>query len=68
MQFVGAAIRNAEAAKWRLEHDVNLSAEEVKYLENVIRQGEYAQGIMNEVLRDRDAARKRGILVEHSAH
>lgn len=68
MQFVGMAIKSAEAAKWYLENRKDLSAEDVEYLQSLIRKGEEAQGIMKEVLRDRDKARKEGKLVEHSAH
>lgn len=64
MQFVAMAIKSAESAKWWLEHDRNLTPEQIEHLESIIRQGEVAQGIMNEVLRAREKARKEGRLVE----
>jgi hypothetical protein len=65
MQFVAIAIKDAEVAKKTLaEKRGQLSVGEVRYLESVVRQGEYAQGIMNEHLRDREAARKRGEIVD----
>lgn len=60
-------IKIGEFAKKRLKEDrENLSDDEVRDLENAVRQGEYAEGIMKEHLRDREEARKRGELVDNS--
>jgi predicted component of type VI protein secretion system len=60
------AIKSAESAKWWLENDRNLTPEQIKYLQRVMEEGEKAKGIMAEVLRDREKARKEGRMVEHA--
>ncbi len=67
MQFVAMAIKSAESAKRILATEAGLNAEQIRYLRGVIRQGENAQGIMNEWERAREKARKEGRLIEHES-